>query len=97
MERRRLSQRRESDNVAFQHAGLNYVASFGYFDDGTLGELFVNCTKSGSEADVNASDGAVAISLALQYGCPLRTIRASMKRNVDGSPQGPLAAALDRV
>ncbi len=98
MNRRRLPQRRRSENVVFEHGSLKYTATFGYFEDGSLGEVFVNTNgKVGSEADITASDGAVAISIALQYGASLDTLRASMRRNADGSPQGPLAAALDRV
>ncbi len=97
-DRKRLPQRRRSDNVTFHHKSLAYTATFGFFDDDKVGEVFINTSgKAGSEADVNASDGAVAISLALQFGCPLRILRSSMKRNADGSPQGPLAAALDLI
>lgn len=43
------------------------------------------------------SDAAVAISLALQYGCPIDVLRAAMKRDKDGSPMGLLSHALDKV
>jgi hypothetical protein len=95
--RRRLPQRRKSDNISFEHGAKHYVATFGHFENGSVGEIFLNCTKTGSEADINASDAAVAVSIALQYGAPLKVLRSSMRRNVDGSPQGPIAAALDRI
>lgn len=99
-QRRTLSNRRACETFAFSHSNgvstLSYVASISRFDDGTIGELFVNSSgKVGNTADVNASDGAVAISLALQYGCPASILRAALKRNDDGSPQGPLGTALD--
>lgn len=98
MNRCRLPQRRRSENVQFEHDGIKYTATFGYLEDGKLGEMFLNTNgKVGSAADITASDGAVAVSIALQYGATLETLRASMRRNSDGSPQGPLAAALDRV
>lgn len=98
MQRRRLPQRRVCEHVSLEHAGLRYVVSYGYFEDGQLGELFVNTDgKTGSAADISISDAAVAVSIALQYGASIETLRTSMKRNADGSPQGPLAAALDRV
>ena len=53
--------------------------------------------KLGSMADVNAIDGAFAVSLALQYGAPFEILRVGMKRNSDGTPQGPLGAAMDAV
>jgi len=96
MMRRKLPNRREIITVAFEHASQRYVASAARFDDGELAELFLNTSgKSGSESDVNAADGAVAISLALQHGCKASVIRAALKRNPDGSPMGPLARALD--
>lgn len=82
----------------FSVDGQSYVSTIGFFDDGGLAELFINSSmRMGSTADVNAVDGAFAVSLALQYGCPLETLRAGMKRNPDGSPQGPLGAALDAI
>jgi hypothetical protein len=82
--------------VTFKVGSQSYTATYGFFADGSLGELFVNSDKVNSEADINASDGAIGISLALQYGAPLETLRMSMRRNADGTPQGPLAAALDK-
>jgi len=61
-------------------------------------ELFINSQgKAGSEAECNAQDGAVAISIALQYGASVETLREAMKRNSDGTAQGPLGAALDML
>ena len=96
--RRHLTNRRYSQTINFEVDGQKYVATVSLFDDGSLGELFINSSgKLGSTADVNAADGALAISLALQYGCEASTLQKAMKRNVDGSPQGPLGAALDAV
>jgi hypothetical protein len=99
MTRRQLPNRRAVETLAFSHGGAStqrFIVSLGRFDDGTPAELFLNSDgKAGSDADVNASDGAMAISLALQHGCPLETLRTALKRNVDGSAQGPLGHALD--
>jgi hypothetical protein len=94
----RLTNRRFSQTLNFEVDGQKYIATVSFFDDRQLGELFINSSgKLGSTADVNAADGALAVSLALQYGCPASTLQKGMKRNVDGSPQGPLGAALDAV
>lgn len=96
--RKQLNNRRYSETLAFEHGQHRFHVTAGYFADGSVGEVFVNTSqKAGSEADINASDAAVAVSLALQYGCPLQTLREAMKRNADGTPQGPLAAALDTI
>jgi len=78
---------------------MPYIATVGYFpDNGGVAELFINTSmRAGSTADVNAVDGALAVSLALQYGCPLERLREGMKRHPDGKPQGPLGAALDAI
>lgn len=95
--RRRLPQRRASVTFTFRQADGEYRVTAGLFPNGTVGEIFVNCQKAGSSADINAADGAVAASLALQYGCNIDTLRTAMKRNPDGTAIGPLGHALDIV
>jgi hypothetical protein len=93
-----LTNRRFSQTLNFEVDGQKYIATVSFFDDGHLGELFINSSgKLGSTADVNAADGALAVSLALQYGCPVEVLQKAMKRNTDGSAQGPLGAALDAI
>lgn len=94
--RRKLDDRRPCRTVTFEHDGKKYHLTVGFFPDRTPGEIFLNSGgKAGSEADVNMSDAAVAVSLALQHGCPLDVLRDATKRTPSGAPQGPLAAALD--
>jgi hypothetical protein len=96
--RQHLTNRRPAQTLNFEVDGQRYVATVSLFDDGRLGELFINSGgKLGSTSDVNAADGALAISLALQYGCPAEVLQRAMKRNTDGTAQGPLGAALDAV
>lgn len=95
--RNKLPFRRLSENFNFHVGGLEYIATVGFDTNCHPAELFINAAKIDSHADVSAADGAVAISLALQYGCSVRTLRDAMKRNADGSAQGPLGAALDRI
>jgi ribonucleoside-diphosphate reductase alpha chain len=95
--RNRLPNRRANETINLNVAGQQYTATIGYDDNGHPAELFINAAKVDSAADINAADGAVAVSIALQYGASINTLRAAMKRNADGSPQGPLGAALDRA
>ena len=99
MNRRRLPDRRFGETVNFTVDGQKYILTVGRFpEDGTVAEIFINTSmKLGSMSDINAVDGAFAVSLALQYGCPLEVLRSGMKRNADGSPQGPLGGALDTI
>src|SRR4249919_284860 len=98
MNRRRLPNRRFAETMNFSVSDQNYIVTLGRFPNGDIAEIFINSSmRLGSTADINAVDGALAVSLALQYGCPLEILRSGMKRNADGSPQGPLGAALDTI
>lgn len=69
--RRRLPNRRASENFSFECNGLCYSATVSRHDDNRLAEIFISNNKPSSQSDVNARDAAVAASLALQYSCPL--------------------------
>jgi hypothetical protein len=94
-ERQRLPNRRGHELVDFEHCGIRYTAGVGRFEDGRLAEIFLNTAKHGTAVDTNARDGAVAVSLLLQHGCPIETLRRTLTRNADGSASGPLARALE--
>ena len=51
----------------------------------------------GSQSDFNARDSAIAASLALQYGCPLETLRRALLRDSQDNASTPLGAALDAI
>lgn len=95
--RKTLQNRRANETFTVESGGAKYTATISRFEDGRVAEIFLNGHKSGSEADVNACDAAVVTSIALQYGAPVEVIRHALKRNVDGTPSGALAAALDYV
>jgi ribonucleoside-diphosphate reductase alpha chain len=78
-------------------AGLHYTATVSHFADGRPAEIFIQNHKPGSQADANARDSAVAASLALQFGCPLETLRGAVLRNADGAAATPVGAALDAI
>lgn len=94
--RRRVPTRRDATTIKFEHAGFKWFATTSEFEDGELAELFLSTAKTGDMLRNMASDGAIAASLALQYGCPLSVLRAALARDTGGEPLSPLAAALDR-
>ncbi len=96
-ERQRLPNRRLSETFELEVAGLRYTCTVGRFDDGRIGELFLNNHKSNSSADSNARDSAIAASLALQFGCPLDTLRRALLRDAHGNASTPLGCALDAI
>jgi hypothetical protein len=96
-ERKRLDNRRASLSLNIEVGGLRYTVTVGRYADGTIGEIFLQNHKPGSQSDSNARDAAVAASLALQFGCPLETLRHALLRDSHGRPSTPLGAALDRL
>jgi len=46
----------------------------GLYDDGRPGEIFIDTDKEGSFASAALDAAAVAFSIALQYGAPLKTL-----------------------
>lgn len=99
MNRRRLPDRRGCETILVECDGQKFVATVGYFPSTREpAEIFINTAqRQGSAADINAADAAVAVSLALQYGCPVNALRSAMKRDPAGKPQGPLGAVLDML
>jgi ribonucleoside-diphosphate reductase alpha chain len=97
MARERLPNRRASETFELDVNQFHYTCSFSRFPDGRVGELFLQNTKAGSQSDANARESAIAASLALQFGCPLETLRGAVLRNGDGTASTPLGAALDII
>jgi hypothetical protein len=87
--RQRLENRRASIVFEIELHGLRYTAGASHFPDGRLAEIFLQNHKLGSQADANARDSAVAANLALQFGCPLETLRcaAQCRATPTASPQ----------
>jgi hypothetical protein len=96
--RRRLPNRRHSENFSFRCNELAYTCTFSRFPNtDEIGELFLNNHRVNSHADVNARDAAVIFSIAAQHNVPIETIRRALMRNADGTASGPLGAALDII
>jgi hypothetical protein len=95
--RARLPNRRPAETIAFERDGSRYQMTVGYFPDGRPGEVFLNADRVDSFLDAMASDAAIAISLALQYGAPLDELRHAVKRDISGKASTPIGAALDRI
>lgn len=89
-----LPNRRSCETLEFQHHGIDYVVSYGRHDDGRLSEIFVNAGKLDSAVDFIARDGAIAMSLALQYGCPAAVLAGALTRIADDKPGGPMGVLL---
>src|SRR5262249_52778854 len=95
--RQRLPQRRIAETFDLQINGLRYTATIGRFPDGRIGEVFIQNSKPGSTSDSYSRDGAIAASLALQYGCPIQVLQRALLRDARGRPSTPLGAAIDAI
>jgi hypothetical protein len=98
-ERRELPVRRRAETFELPFGGLKapHVITLGYYKDGTIGEVFVNGGKSGEQVEAIARDGAVLLSMALQFGVPLQTIKNAITRDGQGEAQSIIGAVIDRL
>lgn len=68
VERRRLPNRREGDTVKVRLAGQSVYIRVAEFDDGSLGEIFVDVEKEGSFNRSLINEWCIMFSYALQIG-----------------------------
>jgi hypothetical protein len=97
MARERLPNRRASELLNFEHDNVRYVGSVSRFTDGRIAEVFIDSQKVNASSGILARDSAIAASLAFQFGCPVRDLRAALTRQENGGSAGPLAKFLDLV
>jgi hypothetical protein len=97
MPRVRLADRRPAETFELEVGGLHYTCTVGRFPDGSIGEVFLQNHKPGSQSDFNARDSAIVCSLALQYGVALEVIRRALLRDPRGNASTPLGVALDHI
>jgi hypothetical protein len=64
---------------------------------GRIAEIFLSSHKPGSPIEAIARDAAVTVSIALQFGADLETIRQALTKDHDGDPATLLGAALDKL
>lgn len=98
--REELPPRRPNETVTFDHRWPNgkvsrFHATLGYYPDGRVGEVFLACTRTGTDMEVVTKDSAMIISLALQHGALLETLAPSFLRDGRGVPEGPLGTLVD--
>ena len=72
--RRRLPDERNAVTHKFSISGHEGYITVGLYEDGTPGELFITMSKEGSTISGLMDGFATGISLALQYGVPLKVL-----------------------
>jgi hypothetical protein len=103
-ERRSLPQRRHCETFEMDHANIKYTITIGYYNGvdensrGPPGEIFASMSKNeGSAMDTIVRDGAILLSLCLQYGAPLEVIKRALTRNADDSPAAIMGVIAERL
>jgi ribonucleoside-diphosphate reductase alpha chain len=72
--RRHLPDERQSITHKFSIAGHEGYITVGMFEDGTPGEIFITMSKEGSTISGLMDSLATSVSIALQYGVPLKVL-----------------------
>ena len=72
--RRKLSDERRAITHKFSIGGHEGYLTVGLYEDGQPGEIFITMAKEGSTISGLMDSFATAISLALQYGVPLKVL-----------------------
>ena len=104
MQRMALNNRREHEVFDFvfsrgphDPAGTRYTAGVGRAGDGSICELFLDCHKLASAMADDARDIAVTLSIALQHGVPLTTLRDALTKLEGGQPAGTAGRLLQEL
>jgi hypothetical protein len=95
--RKRLPNRRRCESFDFSHAGIGFTLCAGFYPDRRIAEIFLLSEKPGSPIEAIARDAAVTVSIALQFGADLETIRQALTKDHDGGPATLLGAALEAI
>lgn len=100
--RRRMPNRRASTTVEFEYVHSNgnrsrHLLTYSVYEDGTVGEIFVDAHKQATGLAEQARDAAIALTIALQYGTPMEAIRSAIGRDEDGRPHTIIGSALDTL
>ena len=72
--RRRLPDERKAVVHHFNVGGYEGYLTVGFYEDGTVGEIFITTAKEGSTVSGLMDCFATAVSLALQYGVGLKVL-----------------------
>lgn len=94
-----LPNRRRQVTEIVQHAGRDYIVSFGIAPDGKVREAFcTTAAKSGTDTQAFINDSCVAISLLLQHGMTMADLAQAFGENRnEGEASGPPASPLGAV
>jgi hypothetical protein len=89
--RERLPDRRPHEVIEIEHSGFRLIVGAGHYENGRLGEVFLDTHKGGTAIDTILKDSAILLSFALQFGADPSVIRRALSRT------GPIGVLLDKI
>ncbi|HEY6377654.1 MAG TPA: vitamin B12-dependent ribonucleotide reductase [Candidatus Dormibacteraeota bacterium] len=98
--RRRLAAERQAVTHKFSVADHEGYITVGLYEDGTPGEIFLKMAKEGSTVSGLMDSFATAVSMALQYGVPLKALTDKFSHarfepsGFTGNPEIPIAKSI---
>ena len=95
--RRTLPQRRPAETFGLRFWNQLFTVTVGFYPDGTPGEVFIDDCKTGNDIQSIARDAGVLLSLALQHGTPIETIRHAVTRGASEEPASIIGAIVDAL
>ena len=77
-----LFNRRASTTFEVEHEGIRFVVTAGEFPDGKPGEAFIgmDVKNTSTPLETLARDAGLILSLAIQYGASIDTLRRAVTR-----------------
>jgi ribonucleoside-diphosphate reductase alpha chain len=87
--RKPLPNFRPGFSIEVEISNTKFVMTTGEYEDGSLGEVFIQLQKEGSDLQTILANFAISISLGLQYGVPLERFIESFK-DVEFNPKGDI-------
>jgi len=92
--RERLPDCRDCETTNLQWKSVKLIVSYGFDEDGSIREVFINAAKTGEDIEVMMNDAATAFSIALQSGRTPAELYKSMRRDKRSHPASILGFVL---
>lgn len=96
-QRRVLPQGRSCESFDLHHNNQQAHVSVGFYPDHSLGEVFIDAHKAGTDMDAILKDWATTMSIAIQHGTPIATVRHAVTRTASNEPSSIIGAILDQL
>jgi hypothetical protein len=99
MKRELLPERRRCETFTLAFGGLTnpHIVTIGFYDDNRPGEVFISGGKTGEQIEAIARDGAILLSMCLQHGVELPTIRHALTRDSSNNPMSIVGAVVEEL